>query len=68
LRYLKGMTGLAWLNLNGDKITDQGLVHLHPLSQLVTMDLFSTTITKEGLRKLKQALPRTQVLGPPELQ
>ena len=64
-----GLDGLAFkntgevllVNLEGTKITDAGLVHLEPLTNLQELDLGSTEITDMGLVHLK-GLTKLQTL------
>jgi hypothetical protein len=46
------------VELDNTQITDAGLDHLHPLSQLVFVSYLGTKVTSQGAQKLKQALPK----------
>ena len=45
LKHLKGLSNLAWLNLDRTRITDAGLEHLEGLTNLVFLSLQSPEIT-----------------------
>jgi hypothetical protein len=66
LEHLKGLDQLQDLGLRNTKITDVGLQHLTRLNQLVKLSLDGTEVTGEGIAKLRQALPRCQITGPPK--
>ena len=50
------------LNLDGSKITDDGLVKLEALDQLRWVGLARSGVTEEGVKKLSDALPNCNVL------
>ena len=50
------------LNLDGSKITDDGLVKLETLEQLRWVGLARSGVTEEGVKKLAAALPACNVL------
>jgi len=54
---LRGLTNLEVLNLNRTCVTDAGLEHLRCLPKLSTVHLSHTPTTKEGRRRLWEALP-----------
>jgi len=61
LEYLKWLTELSQLELQGTSITDAGLEHLNGLTSLHSLDLSGTKVTDEGVKKLQQALPRCRI-------
>ena len=69
LVHLRGLTELRKLELRETRITDAGLVHLEGLTKtkLGGINLYGTTVTLEGARRLKQKLPGTiiQIDGHP---
>lgn len=70
LARLKPLQSLEYLNLYSTGITDAGLAHLTGFPNLKNLYLWQTKVTPEGARKLKEALPKTDInLGwdaPPE--
>ena len=63
LVHLEGLTKLEILSLRGTKVTDAGLVHLEGLTDLRILYLENTKVSAAGIRKLRQALPKCNVLG-----
>ncbi len=64
LAHLAGLTSLETLHLEGCQITDEGLKHLEKLSNLKELYLVHDSgVSAAGVARLKQALPRTQVLA-----
>jgi hypothetical protein len=62
LAHLRKMTELRQLLLrNNPQITDEGLVHLKNMQQLDLLILFGTSVTAEGVNKLKQKLPKARI-------
>ena len=58
LGHVAKLKKLEILTLVGcDKITDAGLQHLHKLTNLKQVRLRGTTVSAEGIAKLKKALP-----------
>ena len=45
----------------GTKLTDAGLPHLEKLTSLEDLDLDGTRITKDGVQRLRRALPSTRI-------
>jgi hypothetical protein len=64
LREFREMTELEDLYLVGTLIDDAGLVYLQQLPALKTVDLRATKVTKEGVAKLKQEMPKLRVTFP----
>jgi hypothetical protein len=61
LATLPGLARLQSLDLSNAPITDQGLVHIKPLTSLEMLNLNGTHVTAKGIRDLMQALPRTVI-------
>lgn len=61
LAHLKPLQNLEYLNLYGTAITDAGLAHLAGLTNLKNLYLWQSKVTPEGAKKLKQALPKTDI-------
>ena len=59
--HLKGLTKLEYLDLNGTKVTDAGLVHLEGLTKLEELHLVGTKVTDAGVKQLQQALPNCRI-------
>ena len=53
---------LKFLYLYDTRITDVAVVHLRNLSNLAILDLTATDITAQGLTKLREALPRCNIV------
>ena len=51
------MTGLRWLQLSGNGVTDAGLEHLTGLYSLSELYVYHTAVTQSGVASLKAALP-----------
>lgn len=66
LTVLESFANLEWLNLSTTHITDRGLERLASLtnlSSLSTLDLRFSSVTPEGVARLKKQLPRTTIYG-----
>lgn len=61
LIHLKGLTNLANLDLSGTQVTDAGLIHLRGLHDLSYVDLTGTQVTGDGVKKLRSALPESNI-------
>lgn len=59
---LESLPNMKSLSLVGSPITDQGLVHLRGLSQLVELDCRGTKVTDQGIESLQQHLPRCKII------
>jgi Leucine-rich repeat (LRR) protein len=68
LASLKGLTNLTYLNLYGTAVTDLGLEHLTGLTNLKNLYLWQTKVTEDGVKKLKNALPKLEIVTGWELQ
>ena len=62
LVHLKGLHKLKTLILWG-AITDAGLENLKELKQLESLGLAGTNVTREGVKRLRQALPKCEIYG-----
>jgi len=62
LAFLKGMRQLTYLNLYGTNVTDAGLEHLRGLTNLKSLYVWQTKVTEAGANRLKQALPKVDVV------
>jgi len=61
LKEVAGVKSLQTLFLNGTKVTDAGLVHLHRLAELKTLNLQQTPVTAQGIAALHKALPGCRI-------
>ncbi len=59
---LEGLKELSYLNLYNTGIGDAGLAHLSKLTNLHSLYLWQTKVTDEGVAKLKQALPKVDIV------
>ena len=53
LRHLKGLTQLAFLDLQGSAVSDRGIEHIARLTSLRSLDLSRTAVTDSGLPGLQ---------------
>ena len=65
LKYLKGLTNLKELSLEGTQVSDAGLEHLKGLTNLKELTLFYTQVTDAGVKELQQALPNCKITSSP---
>ncbi|HUR55562.1 MAG TPA: hypothetical protein VMZ71_15610 [Gemmataceae bacterium] len=66
LAHLRGMTGLQdWLGLSDTRVSDAGLKHLEGFTKVRSLTLFRTAATADGVKKLRAALPKTDVAFDP---
>jgi hypothetical protein len=63
LVHLAAFTRLEELYLEDTVISDQGLRNLETLSSLRLLSVRNTAVTAAGVERLKQALPRLELLG-----
>jgi hypothetical protein len=61
LKYLAKSTRLQELMIQGDRITDAGLVHLYGLKNLKEIQVDETSVTQQGVDELKKHLPKVKV-------
>ena len=67
-----GLNGIAALRLSGGlgisncPITDEGLVHLHGLTDATEIWLVGTDVTASGCRSLQRALPNCKIFFDPD--
>lgn len=62
LVHLKELTNRQRLGLSASNVTDFELVHLKGLTKLGTLFLLRTRVTDEGVKNLKQALPKCRIV------
>ena len=63
LAHLKSLRQLEHLDLKkNQRLTDAGLVHLEEMKNLKRLILIGTKVTPEGVKRLQQKLPKTQIL------
>lgn len=55
--------GLNELYLSRTKIGDASIAALQAMSQLRVLDLSNTQVSRDGLKRLKESLPRAEVIG-----
>jgi len=60
LKHLRGLSNLEHLSL-APQHSDAGLEHLGGLRKLETIKAVNTKVTKAGVAKLQETLPRCQV-------
>jgi Leucine-rich repeat (LRR) protein len=71
LKHFKKLTALRSLTLGvpkghfggGNPITDSGLEHLRGLTNLEELNMSATAVTKVGVKRLQQALPKLKISG-----
>lgn len=61
--FLKGMTHLTTLSLDGNMLTDTSLFDLAALTSLEELILLGNPVTAEGLKALQKALPDTKIVA-----
>ncbi|MCE9556067.1 MAG: hypothetical protein K8T91_22190, partial [Planctomycetes bacterium] len=61
LEFIRGLTGLEELNLEGTPVTDAGLEHLKGMATLQKLHLYNTQVSDSGVARLKQTLPRCSI-------
>jgi len=52
---------LDWLAASGTQLTDEGLKHLGSITNLGRLDVEQCRVTKQGVARLRRALPNTAV-------
>ena len=57
LEKLAGITTIQWLNLRDENVSDVGLLYLHELPNLKLVYLEGTSVTMDGIERLRNALP-----------
>lgn len=55
--------GLNELYLSRTAIGDESIASLKAMSQLRVLDLSNTKVSRDGIKQLKEALPRTEIVG-----
>jgi membrane-associated protease RseP (regulator of RpoE activity) len=61
LAVLKRLPSLQRLSIYENSVDDRALKHLMPLKQLTYLDLFGTSISDQGIERLKEKLTSTQI-------
>jgi hypothetical protein len=59
IQHLTVLKGLEKLTLTGRGITDAGLVHIATFNGLRELSLTETSVTRDGMNRLRKALPKT---------
>jgi hypothetical protein len=62
LKRVASFSQMLSLDLSGTEITDTGLLNLAALTQLRQLSIVDTQVTAEGASKLKEALPKCQII------
>ena len=57
------LTTLRELLLSGNRLTDAGLKHLAPLSNLAVLEVKDTGTTAAGVAELQKALPKCKIVA-----
>jgi Leucine-rich repeat (LRR) protein len=60
--YLSPLANLRHLDLSGNYVTDEGLLHLRELKRLEHLEISNNPITDTGVGALCEALPGLNVL------
>lgn len=55
--------GLNELYLSRTTIGDESIASLEAMSQLRVLDLSKTKVSRDGIKRLKESLPRTEIIG-----
>ena len=55
--------GLNELYLSRTKLGDESIASLEAMQQLRVLDLSNTRISRDGIQRLKESLPRTEIIG-----
>jgi uncharacterized protein (TIGR02996 family) len=63
LKHLSGAKWLEYLYASYTAIRDEHLPALYDLKHLHTIDLSGTQVTKKGLKRLREALPKADIYG-----
>jgi len=61
LVHIDPMKHLGKLDLDGTGVSDAGLAHLAALTRLHWLHISRTRISDDGYRKLREALPKTDI-------
>jgi hypothetical protein len=57
------LTELDWLAISGSRITDKGLEDIAGLNHLGRLDIEGCKVSKEGVNRLRRALPHTNIFS-----
>ena len=55
--------GLNELYLSRTRISDESIASLEAMSQLRVLDLSNTQVSRDGIKRLKESLPYTEIIG-----
>ncbi len=55
--------GLNELYLSRTNLGDESITSLEAMKQLRVLDLSNTSISRDGIRRLKESLPKTEIIG-----
>ena len=58
---LKDMQKLSFLHIGSTTVSDNGLVHLKPLTALKDLKVTRTAVTGSGVADLQPSLPNTKI-------
>ncbi len=64
VQHLTCFINLDHLRLRGVQFTDDVIKYLSVFKLLTNLDIFETSITKNGVKKIKKILPRCSIWGP----
>lgn len=67
LRHIAHLTGLQTLDLSLTAITDAAIPHIERLHGLQWLGLYNCRISRDGIRRLRQALPNCVLSGLPDV-
>lgn len=67
LRHIAHLTGLQRLDLSITAITDAAIPHLEGLRHLRRLGLYDCRVSRDGVRRLRRALPSCVLTGLPEV-
>lgn len=65
MRHFRDLKKLERLELRGNSITDAGIEELIQMPHLQSVELWQTSVTEDGLAKLRAALPHCRIEARP---